>query len=138
MRPVGQDVVRAGDVVAQRLGRVRAEEGGAGMADGGEMGFRLGEHDLQVFGCEAVGQCGGLGPVAHDDDGAVGLPGGAGDGGAGERWQFGLHGGGDFAGEGGIGGDQDGLGGVVVLGLGEQVYCDQARWCGGVGQDHDF
>ena len=45
---------------------------------------------------------------------------------------------GDGVGEAGVVGDQDGLRGLVVLGLGEQVDGDAARVLGGIGDHHHF
>ena len=51
-----QHVVGAGDVVADHLGRVRAEEDGAGIADALAQGFGIGGGDLEVLGGDAVGE----------------------------------------------------------------------------------
>ncbi len=78
-----QDVVGAGDVISDRFGRVRAEEDGASVADLAEHRIGVGEDELQVFWGEAVGEGGGLEPVADQDNGTVGAPACAGDVGAG-------------------------------------------------------
>ena len=95
----GQDMVGAGDVVANGLRAVGAQENGAGMADIGEDSFRILQHELQMFGCDAVGEADGLRPVLHQDDGAVLVPAGAGDVAAGQSGQRLIDRGGDGGGE---------------------------------------
>ena len=90
------------------------------------------DHDLEVLGREAVDQRGGLVPVAHQDDRAVRCPACAGDGGAGQGGRVRLRRPRATASaEGRVVGDQDGLRGLVMLGLGEQVEGDEARVVGG-------
>ena len=73
-----QHVVGAGDVIADRFGRVRADEDRAGIA---HFGKRLGivGDDLQMLGRDPVGQRDGVGQLRHQDDGAEIAPLRAGD-----------------------------------------------------------
>ncbi len=94
--------------------------------------------DLQMLGRETVGERGRLVEARHQDHRAEVVPAGARGLGARQRGELALdrfdHG----VGEGRIVGDEDRLGGGVVLGLGEQVGGDPGRVVLGVGDDHDL
>src|SRR3546814_1199437 len=77
-----QHVVRAGDIVADRLRRMPAEEDRAGMADAAGERPRLLDGQLQMLRGDAVDAIRRLRKIANDDDGPVPVPAGAGDGGA--------------------------------------------------------
>ena len=57
----------AGNVVADGLGRVRADKDGAGMADVRHPVCGLGDQQLKVLGGHAVGDVDGLGLIAAFD-----------------------------------------------------------------------
>ena len=130
----GQHVIGAGGVVAGGFGTVRADEDAAGVTDFGEQ-RRVG--NAQVFGREAVGDLDGFIERAHQDDGGVLGDRFARDGGGGERGQLAL----DFSGDGGGqalgGGEQDGGGVHIVLGLRQHVGGEVARIAFG-GDDQDL
>ena len=77
----GECVVGAGDVVAERLRRIWADEDGAGVADPCEVGFAV---DGEVFGGESVGDLVCFVGGASHDCGAVATDGFA-SGGIGSR-----------------------------------------------------
>ena len=71
----GQHVVRPGDIIADRFGRMAAEEHAARMADLGEQRFGIVDRELDMFGGKAVGQGRRLGQqVVDHDDHAVLVP----------------------------------------------------------------
>ena len=74
-----QHMVGAADIVADGLRRIGAEEDCAGVLDAAGQGLRIARCDLNMFGCEAIGECDGIEKIADDDDGAMLLPTGAGD-----------------------------------------------------------
>jgi hypothetical protein len=91
-----------------------------------------------VLGRDPVGQPGSVGQIGGHDDGPVVAPRGSGDGAAGEGLQSRVDGLGHRLPEGGVGGDEDGLGAGVVLGLAEQVERDPVGVVVGVGDHEDF
>ena len=129
-------MVRAGDIIAQRLGAPAAQEGGAGMADLAEQCGGFGRHDLQMFGSEAVGQRHRLIPVAHQHHRAMRGPTGRGNGPARQGQKGGLNSRGDGGGEACIIGDEDALRRLVMLGLGQQIHRDMGGVVIGIGQHH--
>ena len=135
----GQHVVGAGEVVAERDRRVRADEDRTGVADLRRDGRRLGGVDLQVLGgvrvhdLEAGGHIvdqhdAGLAPGERRGD-ALGVLGARHLGG-----QLALDRAGQLLGV----GDQHGGGQRVVLGLADQVGGDVDRVGGAVGEDRDL
>ena len=131
-------MVRAGDVVADRLGRVAAEKDRAGMAHPGCQPVRLGDRQLDMFRRDPVDQSDPLVQVVDDDRGAMGPPAGAGDIGARQGSELVGDGADHGIGEVGVVGDQDRLRRLVVLGLGQQVGGDPGRIVVAVGQHQDF
>ena len=133
-----QHVVGARHVVADHLRRMRAQEDGAGIADAcGEL-LGVAGGDLEMLGGDAVGKARGLVQGAQQDHGAEGLPAGAGDVAARQHAELALDGGCDALGEAGVVGHQDGLGGGVVLGLGQQVGGEPLGVVVPVGDDEDL
>ena len=120
-------MVGAGDIVADGLGAVAAQEHGAGMADVGENRLRRGGHDLQMFGGDAVGECGGLVPVADQDDGAMAAPALAGDRRAGQVLSASAAALATAGPKVGVVGDEHGLRLLVMFGLGQQVEGEMRR-----------
>ena len=136
-----QHVVGAGDIVADRLGRVAADEDRAGMRD--LLAQRLGRlrlhRQLDVLGA----RCGrrsarSVAEVAHQDDAAIVAPARAGDLGARHRLQLRIDGLRDLLGERRIVGDQHRLRGGIVLGLRQQVGGDPGRIVVPVGDHQDL
>ena len=83
---------------------------------------------------DAVGEVHGLVPVPDRDDGSEVAPGGSGDRMAAKCRQQPLHRIGDRVGEARVVGDQDRLGGFVMLGLAEQIQGHPFGVAGAVGQ----
>ncbi len=97
------------------------------MADSGEQMLRFGQHELQMLGRDAVGQLHSLVPVLHQNHRAVAADALPGNGGT-RQGQKGLvdrteH----TSGQGAAGGNQDRLGFLVMLGLGQQVQRQMRR-----------
>src|SRR3546814_15584375 len=76
--PGGQDVVRPRDIIADRLGRVPAEECRTRMADLIEQGLRIVDREFEMLGPEPVDQRHRLDQRCGDCDRAFGVPPGAG------------------------------------------------------------
>ncbi len=74
-----QHMVGPGDVIAHRLGRVTAEEDGAGMAHARQQRLGIGDGEFEMFGRKAIRQGGGLFERFDHDDGAIVAPAGSGD-----------------------------------------------------------
>ncbi|MCY1526775.1 hypothetical protein D9M68_618150 [compost metagenome] len=131
-------MVRPGAVVAQRFGGVAAHEDGAGVADLRQPAFRIGHRQLQVFRGDAVGNLAGLLLVGDQDQRAAVLQRGADDLGALHGRQQLVDARRDPVEEGRVRADQDRLGVLVVLGLGEQVHGDPVRIGAAVADHEDF
>jgi hypothetical protein len=84
----GQHMVRAADIIADCLGCVMPQKDRTGIADFGEQRLRLIDGELDMLGCDAVGEFDRFGDRGDGDDGAELLPAIAGDVGA--RQQFDL------------------------------------------------
>ena len=69
-----QHVVGPGDIIADRFGRVPAEEHAAGVADLREQRLGIVDRQLDVLGGEAIGERRGFGQVRDHDDHAVRRP----------------------------------------------------------------
>ena len=110
-------MVGAGDVIADRLGRVPPQEHAAGVTDAVEQCLRVVRRDLEMLGREPVDQRHRLGERRHDDHCAVRVPCGARDLGGGERTDLAIHRRRDPVGEACVVGEEDRLGDGVVLGL---------------------
>ena len=116
-----QHVVRAGDVIADRLRRVRADEDRAGIADAAGELLGVCRGDFQMLGRDGIDQRQRFVEVAHQDHRAEIAPGGAGDLCARQLPELALdHGAFDRAGERCVVGDEDRLRARVVLGLRQQ------------------
>src|SRR5215470_3771225 len=74
-----QDMVGSGDVIADRFGRMAAEEDRSGMAD--PLGDRVGlvDREFEVFGGNPVDQRRRLFPIVDEENGPMRLPAGASD-----------------------------------------------------------
>ena len=131
-------MVGAGDIIADRFGRVAAEEDAAGVAHLIEQRLRVIDGELEVFGGEPVDQRAGGLEAVDDDDRAVSVPCGARDRGGGEDGQFLVHRPRDRLRIVGVVGEQDRLRGGVVLGLAQQVGGGPLRIVLGVGDDDDL
>ena len=112
----GQHVVGAGHIVADGLRGVAAEEDRAGVAHPVGQPLGLVHRELDVLGRDAVDQAGRV-VQRRDDHRAVVAPGSGGVVAGRQRRQLPLDRGDHRVGEGGVVGDQDRLGGRVVLGL---------------------
>ena len=114
-------MVRAGKIVAQRLGYILAKEDAAGVLHRVQHGKRVVHADLQMLGGNDIHGFDGLAHVIGHDDLAVGVHARAGDGGAGQLrdlyLQLGLHGLGQIPAV----GDKHGAGQLIVLGLAQKV-----------------
>ena len=133
--PRRQHVIGAGDIIADRFRGEPSEENGSGVADPPGEPVGIVEGQFQMLGGEPVDQRRRLVEAVDDDDATVGLPAFPGYFAARQRLQVIFHRFADGVGEPGVVGDQDRLGGGVVLGLGEQVDGDPRRIVGGVGDD---
>ena len=127
--PGGEDVVGSGDIVAQSLGDVPAEEDRAGVPHPAGQSVRLGNGQLQMLGRDAIDERRRRIEALDHDDAAVPLPARRRRLAPSQGRQMRLHRGADRVGEGGVVGDQDRLRRLVVLGLRQQVDRDP----GGVG-----
>ena len=131
-------MVRAGEVVPQRLGDVPPEEDAARVFDLVQHAEGVIDADLKVLRCDDVAGLDGLAQVRADDDLAVVVHAGPGDGGAGQLgnlyFQLGLHG----LGKVGAVGDEDGACQLVVLGLTQKVGGDPCGVTAAVGQHQDL
>ena len=130
-----QHVAGPGEVVADRLGRVRAEEQRARGGDPRGQLARVAHRQLGVLGREAIHGVGHLGVAVDDDDGAVVAQRLLGDRAARKQRDLALHLGGDSAGDVGAARDQDWHRQRVVLGLRQQIGGDPARIDAVVGDD---
>ena len=130
----GQGVVGACEVIAQRLGHVAAQEDAARVLDLVQHAERVFHTDFQMLGCNDVAGLNGLVQVRTDDDLAVVVHAGPGNGGTGQlrdlNLQLGLHGLGKLRAV----GDKDGAGQLVVLGLAQQISCHPGGVAAAIGQ----
>ena len=116
----GKDMARARDVVADRLGRVVAQEDGAGVPHRSGDSLRALGDDLEMLRRPAVGHLDRVAHPRHQDHDSVPLerfPGDLGARGAGQRL---FERGGERVGQGGIRRDAPADGVLVVLGLGDR------------------
>ena len=90
-------------------------------------GQRIVEHQLDVFGGDAVGELDGFGERLHQDDGAEFVPAVAGDVGARQQRDLAVDFDGDGIGERRVGGDEDRLRAAAMLGLGQEIGGDPGR-----------
>ena len=131
-------MVRAGEVIAQCLRDVPAQEDASRILDLVQHAEGVFHADFQMFRRDDVAGLNGLVQVGADDDLAVVVHAGAGDGGAGQLrdldFQLRLHGFGQrFA-----VGHEDGAGQLVVLGLAQQVCRHPGRVTPAVCQHQDL
>ena len=130
----GQGVVGACEVITQRLGHVAAQEDAARILDLVQHAERVFHTDFQMLGCNDVAGLNGLVQVRTDDDLAVVVHAGPGNGGTGQlrdlNLQLGLHGLGKLRAV----GDKDGAGQLVVLGLAQQISCHPGGVAAAIGQ----
>ena len=117
----GQGVVGAGQVVAHGLGRVGAQEDGAGVPDPLRQGFGILHQQFKVLRGEAVAEAGGFPQVVAHHDQAPVVEGLAHDRRAGMGRQLGLHRRRQGRRQRGAGGDQDGGRQGIVLRLSHQI-----------------
>ena len=137
--PGGQHVVGAGDVVAERFRAEAAEEDGAGVAHAGRTRVRdraacssrcSGARRLTSATASSQSRTTITAPCASQLAPAMAARGRVGSSAATAAATASA--------KAALVGDQDRLGGLVVLGLGQQIDRDLARIVGGVGQDHDL
>ncbi len=64
-------MVRAGNIIADRLRRMMPDEDGAGIADAADQPLGIGRLDLQVLGRECTDDRDGCIEVVHQDDGPM-------------------------------------------------------------------
>ncbi len=67
-------MVRPGNVIADRFGRVASQKHRSGMADAREHRFRIVDREFEMFGGKRVDERRRLVEIARDDDRAVGFP----------------------------------------------------------------
>ena len=133
----GQDVRRAGGVVADGDRRVVAEEDRAGVGQPLGQAVGVGGRDVQVLGGDQVRERDRLVLVADQDQGAEPFEAVAGQVAAAERGELLRQGLGDAVDQVGLPGDQD-AGARRVLGLADQVGGDVARVGRPVGDQDDL
>ena len=131
-------MVRAGDIVADSLGRVAAEEHAAGVAQLGEQPFGVVHCQLDMLGGEAVCERRSFGQAAHHDHHAVLVPALPRNLRGREHRALHRHAVLDLIGEMIVVGDQDRLRRGIVLGLAEQVGGDPVGLVAAVGYDQDL
>ena len=131
-------MVRAGQIIAHRLGAVRAQEDGTGMANVGKEGLGIGNHQLQMLWCKGVGEFRCLLQVLrfhHQPPVHQGLPGRALPGVAGQLLRETI---GQLPDQPVAGGEQDGGSHGIVLGLGQEVCSKDPGLCRVVGNHQHF
>ena len=133
-------MVGAGDIVADRLGRVAAEEDRAGVAD--LLRQRLGlchfHRELDMLGRDGVDDGRRGLEIRHEDDGPIVAPARRRDLGTRQGLELVFDGSHDGIGEGRIVGDQHRLRGRIVLGLRQQVGRDPPGVVVPVGDHEDL
>ena len=134
--PVGQHVVRAGRVVAGRLGRPRADEQRARVAQPVDRRLERLDVDREVLGGVGVDEVDGGVERRRERDQAVVAERGGEDVPAGRPLELVHDGGLDGVGEGRVGGDQDRRRIRAVLGLGDEVGGDASGIGRRRGEDH--
>ncbi len=127
-----------GHVIADGFGREPSEEDGAGVIDAIGQGVGVLGGDLKVLGRQPVDERQRIGEGVDDDHGAMLAPTGGRGLGPRQRLESAFDGHHHPVGEVPVVGDQDGLGGTVVLGLAEQIGGDPVGIVEAVGEDQDF
>ena len=131
-------MVGACKVIAQRFRHVAAKEDAAHVADLVQHAEGILHAHFQMFRCNDVAGLNGLVQVGAEDDLAVVVHAGAGDGGTGQlrdlHLQLRLHGLGQLRAV----GDENRACQFVVLGLAQQVCCYPCRVAAAVGQHQNF
>src|SRR5262249_56036638 len=110
-----QDVVRAADIIADRLGRVGPEENGAGVAYAAGQTLSVLTLDLEMLRGDGVDERHSISERADQDNGAEIAPGGGGDRGTRQRAKLRADGRLHRAGERGVIRDQDRLAARTIL-----------------------
>ena len=131
-------MVGPGDIIADGFGREPAEEDGAGVVDAFGQGVGVFGGYFKVLRRQPVDERQRIGKRVDDDHGAMVAPARSSGLGPGQRLQMTVDGVQDVVGEVPVVGDQDGLGGGVVLGLAEQIGGDPVGVVEAVGEDQDF
>ena len=131
-------MIGAADIVADRLGRMRADEDRAGVVDRSAQGVGVARDDFEMLGREPIDERRGRGQVRREDDRAVVAPARAGDLRARQVGELGLDRRAHRPRQRGVVGDEDRLRRFVVLGLGEKVGGDKTGIGAGIGEHDDF
>src|SRR5699024_3384348 len=134
----GQHMIGAGAVIAQGFGTVTPQEDGPGMANLLNHLFGIFSGDFEMLGGNAIGDFAGFGQIADLNEGTPVAQAGADDVGTRHVGQQAGDIGLDLLKVGGMRAQKNGLGQLVVFGLGEQVHGNPFGRRGAVADDEDF